>query len=173
MRFTVAQMLELIASGMSFDEILTDYPYLEKDDIAACLVYTAGNATPVSIDVTQAGINLADEISMSVRGNIAWIYGNGWAQGWRILSVGNYSGKLPLRIDFGGTFIERTFDVEANTTYELEIDVGWSWNSFIGTNQTFSITYSSGGIVLRKESISTSGYMGNFSVNTCCFNKIK
>jgi len=41
MRFTVAQMLELIASGMSFDEILTDYPYLEKSDIAACLLYAS------------------------------------------------------------------------------------------------------------------------------------
>ena len=41
MRFTVAQMLELIAAGMTFDEILTDYPYLEKDDIAACLFYAS------------------------------------------------------------------------------------------------------------------------------------
>jgi len=41
MRFTVAQMLELIASGMSFDEILTDYPYIEKNDIAACLLFAS------------------------------------------------------------------------------------------------------------------------------------
>jgi len=41
MRFTVAQMLELIAAGMSFDEILTDYPYLEKNDIAACLLFAS------------------------------------------------------------------------------------------------------------------------------------
>jgi uncharacterized protein (DUF433 family) len=39
MRFTVAQMLELIASGMTFDEILADYPYLEREDITACLLY--------------------------------------------------------------------------------------------------------------------------------------
>jgi uncharacterized protein (DUF433 family) len=41
MRFTVAQMLELIASGMSFEEILADYPYIERDDIAACLQYAS------------------------------------------------------------------------------------------------------------------------------------
>ena len=39
MRFTVTQMLELLAGGMSFEEILEDYPYLEKEDIQACLNY--------------------------------------------------------------------------------------------------------------------------------------
>lgn len=39
MRFTVSQMLELIAGGMSFEEILEDYPYLEKEDILACLYF--------------------------------------------------------------------------------------------------------------------------------------
>ncbi len=41
MRFTVVQMLELIAGGMSFQEILDDYPYIEKEDIQACLNYAA------------------------------------------------------------------------------------------------------------------------------------
>ena len=41
MRFTVAQMLELLASGMTFDEILSDYPYIERDDISACLLYAS------------------------------------------------------------------------------------------------------------------------------------
>jgi len=41
MRFTVAQMLELIASGMSFDEIQADYPYIEREDISACLGYAS------------------------------------------------------------------------------------------------------------------------------------
>jgi len=41
MRFTVAQMLELLASGMSTNEILEDYPYIEKEDIWACLSYAA------------------------------------------------------------------------------------------------------------------------------------
>lgn len=37
MRFTVTQMLELLASGMSHQEILQDYPFLEEADILACL----------------------------------------------------------------------------------------------------------------------------------------
>jgi uncharacterized protein (DUF433 family) len=41
MRFTVAQLLELMAGGMSENEILVDYPYLEKDDIKAVLQYAA------------------------------------------------------------------------------------------------------------------------------------
>ncbi len=41
MRFTVAQLLELLASGMSEDDVLNDYPYLEKDDIKAVLQYAA------------------------------------------------------------------------------------------------------------------------------------
>ena len=41
MRFTVVQMLELLAGGMTTDEILSDYPYIEKDDILACLQYAA------------------------------------------------------------------------------------------------------------------------------------
>jgi len=30
MRFSVAQMLELLSGGMTFQEILDDYPYIEK-----------------------------------------------------------------------------------------------------------------------------------------------
>lgn len=41
MRFTVAQLLELLAAGMSEDEILSDYNYLESGDIKACLQYAA------------------------------------------------------------------------------------------------------------------------------------
>jgi len=41
MRFTVSQMIDLVASGMTSDEILKDYSYLEADDIAACLHYAS------------------------------------------------------------------------------------------------------------------------------------
>ncbi len=41
MRFSVAEMLELLAGGMSFQEILDDYPYIEKEDIQATLKYAA------------------------------------------------------------------------------------------------------------------------------------
>lgn len=41
MRFTVAHMLELLAGGMSFDEILEDYSFIELEDIQACLLYAS------------------------------------------------------------------------------------------------------------------------------------
>lgn len=41
MRFTVTQMLQLLASGMSHNEILDDYPYIEEDDIRAVLMYAS------------------------------------------------------------------------------------------------------------------------------------
>lgn len=39
LRYPVENMLELLASGMSHDEILADYPDLENDDLMACLAY--------------------------------------------------------------------------------------------------------------------------------------
>ena len=39
MRFTVVQMLELLAGGMSVDEILSDYLYIQREDIYAYLHY--------------------------------------------------------------------------------------------------------------------------------------
>ncbi len=41
MRIRVADVLELLAGGMTPDEILADYAYLEADDIRACLAYAA------------------------------------------------------------------------------------------------------------------------------------
>ena len=41
MRFTVAQLLELLAGGMTTEELLADYPYLEAEDVQACLAYAA------------------------------------------------------------------------------------------------------------------------------------
>ena len=40
-RFTVAQLLELLAAGMTNQEILADYLYLEEADIQAALLYAA------------------------------------------------------------------------------------------------------------------------------------
>jgi len=39
MRWPVEVIIDLIASGMSFDDILNDHPELEKDDILASLAY--------------------------------------------------------------------------------------------------------------------------------------
>ncbi len=44
LRITVADVLELLADGMSSDEILADYPYLEREDVAACLHFAARQA---------------------------------------------------------------------------------------------------------------------------------
>jgi len=41
MRVTVADVLGYLASGMSFEEILDGFPYLEREDILACLSYAA------------------------------------------------------------------------------------------------------------------------------------
>ena len=41
MRITVYNVLAYLASGMSIDEILSDFPYLTRQDILACLEYAA------------------------------------------------------------------------------------------------------------------------------------
>ena len=41
MRFKVSDVLDYLSSGMSEAEILEDFPYLEKEDIKACLQYAA------------------------------------------------------------------------------------------------------------------------------------
>jgi uncharacterized protein (DUF433 family) len=41
MRITVYDVLEYLASGMSHQEILDDFPYLTEDDIRACLSFAA------------------------------------------------------------------------------------------------------------------------------------
>jgi uncharacterized protein (DUF433 family) len=43
-RVRVTDVLSLLASGASEAEILADYPYLEADDIKACLEYAAAQA---------------------------------------------------------------------------------------------------------------------------------
>jgi uncharacterized protein (DUF433 family) len=41
MRFMVSDVLGYLASGMTIDEILIEWPQLEKEDILACLDYAA------------------------------------------------------------------------------------------------------------------------------------
>lgn len=41
MRMRVSDVLEMLAAGMSHEQILADFPYLESDDIRACLAYAA------------------------------------------------------------------------------------------------------------------------------------
>lgn len=44
MRIRVKDVLDLLAAGVPQAEILEDYPYLEPDDIKACLDYAADQA---------------------------------------------------------------------------------------------------------------------------------
>jgi uncharacterized protein (DUF433 family) len=41
LRYPVDNMLELLASGMTIEELLEDYPDLEREDFLACLQYAA------------------------------------------------------------------------------------------------------------------------------------
>jgi uncharacterized protein (DUF433 family) len=41
LRYPVSTLLELLASGMTPEEILQDYPDLEMDDLRAVLLYAA------------------------------------------------------------------------------------------------------------------------------------
>jgi uncharacterized protein (DUF433 family) len=53
MRIRVKDVLELLAAGVSEDEILSDYPYLERDDIRACLAFAAAEVDHVVLAAAQ------------------------------------------------------------------------------------------------------------------------
>ncbi len=44
MRIRVKDVLDLLAAGLTPAEIIEDYPYLEPQDIQACLDYAAAQA---------------------------------------------------------------------------------------------------------------------------------
>jgi uncharacterized protein (DUF433 family) len=44
MRVTVGAVVGLIASGQTVDQVLADYPYLEREDILEALAYAAWRA---------------------------------------------------------------------------------------------------------------------------------
>ena len=41
MRYPVEMILDLLASGMTNQELIADYPALENEDILACLTYAS------------------------------------------------------------------------------------------------------------------------------------
>jgi uncharacterized protein (DUF433 family) len=49
LRYPVENILELMAAGMTTEELLEDYPDLEKEDFLACLQYAAKLAHVKSI----------------------------------------------------------------------------------------------------------------------------
>ena len=51
MRITVALILNLVANGMTVEEIITDYPYLEPEDIHQALRYAAWMAEDLVLEL--------------------------------------------------------------------------------------------------------------------------
>ncbi len=45
------RVLELLANGASSEEILADYPWLERDDILAAIAYAAHRTNHVVVEV--------------------------------------------------------------------------------------------------------------------------
>ena len=51
-RIRVSDILDLLAAGASFEEILRDYAFLERDDILAALAYAARQTDHVVLRTT-------------------------------------------------------------------------------------------------------------------------
>ena len=49
LRFTVSDLLDYLAGGMTEDEILADFPYLERDDIRSALRFAADREHRVAV----------------------------------------------------------------------------------------------------------------------------
>ncbi len=58
MRFKVSDALGYLSAGMSIEEILSDFPYLEKEDIEAALLYASKKldhpVISVRLDATES-----------------------------------------------------------------------------------------------------------------------
>ncbi|HOM14391.1 MAG TPA: DUF433 domain-containing protein [Rubrivivax sp.] len=54
MRVTVGMVVGQIGAGHSIDEVLTDYPYLEREDILQALRYAAWRAEEREIQIASA-----------------------------------------------------------------------------------------------------------------------
>jgi uncharacterized protein (DUF433 family) len=52
LRFPVSKLLDLLASGMAQEEILSDYPYLEKEDIIQAIKYAAWILQEETVEVS-------------------------------------------------------------------------------------------------------------------------
>lgn len=54
MRVTVGMIVRQIGAGRSVDEILSDYPYLEREDILQALLYAAWRADEREVELARA-----------------------------------------------------------------------------------------------------------------------
>ena len=49
LRVTIGTVVGLLAAGHSMDEVLANYPYLERDDVLAALAYAAWRAEEIDV----------------------------------------------------------------------------------------------------------------------------
>ena len=52
LRFRVTDVVELLGAGASFEEILQEYPFLEREDILAAIDYAARQTDHVVLQAT-------------------------------------------------------------------------------------------------------------------------
>ena len=53
-RFTISQIVDLVAAGNSIEQIISDFPYLEEEDIYQALGYAAALVKRTEIQVRVA-----------------------------------------------------------------------------------------------------------------------
>lgn len=49
MRITVYDVLSYLAAGMTVDEVLSDFPYLTREDIQACFAFAAERGMQLAV----------------------------------------------------------------------------------------------------------------------------
>ena len=54
MRVTVAMVLGQLSAGRTVDQVLVDYPYLERDDVLAALEFAAALANEREVPVARS-----------------------------------------------------------------------------------------------------------------------
>ena len=54
MRITVSMILSQLGAGQSIDELLTDFPYLEREDILEAISYGAWLASGREVELQSA-----------------------------------------------------------------------------------------------------------------------
>jgi uncharacterized protein (DUF433 family) len=59
-RIWVSLILDLLASGETIDEILEEYPSIEREDVLACLAYGAEMARDVFVEIPLGTTKEAD-----------------------------------------------------------------------------------------------------------------
>ena len=73
MRITVYDVLDYLASGMTIEEIIDDFPYLSETDIRACLAYAADREKAqmlVRINETSIGSEPITQAGSSTGGSV-------------------------------------------------------------------------------------------------------